>query len=300
MERSEDLWEQIGFHKPVAGFWYNLILFLIEIIFGIFLSGALLSYFFPFPESNGYISTVNDLFALLFIAFDVGTNQTMDRFISESRISDPTRMLHYIQYFIWYQMITGLIQVSAIAIYALYFVNSSMSYLVWIMLIVSTIQYPGFLGVFGGVLNSLQYYDKTNLINFTQGQIIQRTTELLFVFLGKSYGESHPEIGIIMGIAFGAAIGRYIDDFIGVLFASYFFGKAMRHINIRPRDCFKIGFDWELVKETFLFGLKTSLPSLLNSAVSLYILLLWINYVPQYTTFIALLNIAGRDNWIYW
>jgi hypothetical protein len=291
---TRDLWEQIGFHKPVAGFWYNLILFLLEVVLGIFLSGALMAIFYPFPESNGYNNTVGSFFGLLFFAFDVGTHLTMDRFITESRIKDPRRMVKYIQYFIWYQMITGMVQVTIVGVYALYIApGSDLAYLMWLMLILSTKQYPGFLGVFSGVLNSLQHYDKNNIINFTQGQIIQRITELGFVYLGKMYGQAHPEVGVIMGIAIGASIGTYVDDFIGVLISAYFFGDAMKSIGIRPRDCFRIEFDWALVKETFSFGLKTSLPGLLNGAVSYYILLLWLNNVPQYVTFVALQGMAA-------
>jgi hypothetical protein len=40
-QSKTELWEEIGFHKPVAGFWYNLNLFLIELVLGIFISGGL-------------------------------------------------------------------------------------------------------------------------------------------------------------------------------------------------------------------------------------------------------------------
>lgn len=297
---TEELWEQIGFHKPVAGFWYNLTLTLIELITGIFLSGAVLAYFFPFPDSQGYLDTIGSFFSLMFFTFDIGTHMTMDRFIPESRISNPRKMLHYIQYFIWYQMLTGLMQVTAIALIAFVWApGSPMAYLTWIMLIYSTFQYPGFLSVFSGLLNSLQHFDKANLLNFVQGQVIQRTTELLFVYLGKVYGQAHPEIGVILGIAIGAAIGRYVDDFIGVILSAHFFGKAMRIIGIRPLDCFRIEFDWQLVKETFIFGLKTSLPGLLNGVVAYYILLIWLEHVPQYVAFIALQGFgAGLGGYI--
>ena len=168
-----------------------------------------------------------------------------------------------------------------------------MAYLAWIMLIASTTQYPGFLGVFKGVLNSLQYYNKNNVLNFLQGQIIQRLTELGFVYLGRIYGETHPEIGMILGIAIGATIGRYLDDFIVMAISAIYFKNAMQTIGITPKDCFRVEFDWALVKEAFLFGLKTSLPGLLNGVVSYFILLLYITNVPQYVTFVALQGFAG-------
>ena len=140
----EELWEEIGFHKPMAGFWYNLILNLIEIGLGILMSGILLNIFYPFPESKGYRDATTGIFILLFRLFDLGTNMTMDRFIAESRIKDPKKMLVYIQYFIWYQMITGIIQTTMVSMYALFIIpNTDLSYGVWLMLIAATTQYPG-------------------------------------------------------------------------------------------------------------------------------------------------------------
>jgi hypothetical protein len=301
-EIVDDLWEQIGFHKPIAGFWYNLTFSLISLLLGVFLTGFLVQYFYPFPESNGYRDVTGGIFTVLFVVMDLGTHMTMDRFIGESAIKNPEKMLHYVQYFVWYQAFTGLIQTTVVSIYALYFVpKTDLAYGVWLMLIVATYQYPGFLGVFGGVLGSLQQYNKTAVLGFITGQGFQRITELAFVFWGRQWGLANPEIGEIMGIAIGANIGVYIDDFFAMWLSAYFFSDAMKDKGIRPRDCFKIDFDLALVKEALWFGVKTGAPSLIGVITGLIILMIYITNVPQYTTFSILSGlmggISGFVNW---
>nr|MDO8087974.1 hypothetical protein [Candidatus Sigynarchaeum springense] len=298
----EKLWEAIGFHKPLAGFWYNLIFSLISMVLGLFISGVIVNIFYPYPESNGYRNLTGGIFTLLFVMFDLGTHMTMDRFIAEARIKNPARMLNYIQYFIWYQCWTGLIQTTVVSLYAIYIVpNTTLSYGMWLMLIVATYQYPGYLGVFGGVLGSLQMYNKTAVLGFITGEGFQKLTELSFVFLGRIWGMNTPAIGEIMGIAIGASIGVYIDDFFAMWLSAWFFSNAMKKDGIRARDCFRVGFGWEMVKECVVFGIKTGAWSLIGVFTGQ--ILLWINiiFIPQYATFSSLCGLmSGISSFVNW
>jgi hypothetical protein len=193
-----------------------------------------------------------------------------------------------------YQSITGLIQVTFISVYALYFVPATeLAYAVWIIVIFSTVQYPGYLWIFKDILGSLQQFHRTNVLNFLTGDIIQRVIEIAFVLLGRWYGQNNPALGEIMGIAIGSIIGTYVDDFLSMVVCAWFFKRALKQYNIRIRDCFRHDFDRKLAKDVLLFGLKTGIPHLFWPAVSLYALFLWITLVPQYTTFITLAGFAG-------
>jgi len=218
---------------------------------------------------------------------------TMERFIAESRIRDPKRMVRYIQYFIWYQMITGLIQTTAVSVYALFFVpDTELSYVIWLMLINSTTQYPGFLGVFSGALSSLQYFNKKAVLDFVNGAVFQLITEVGFILIGKWIGSRTPVIGELFGIAMGAAVGKYIDDFFAMMLSARFFSKALEKEGITWRMCFEWDFDWPMVKECLSFGIKTGLPSIIGVFIELMILVLYLDNVAQYTTFIALSEIG--------
>ncbi len=302
IQSVDSLWDKIGFHKPLAGFYYNLTFSLISLILGLFITGVIVNIFYPYPESNGYRDVTGGIFGLFFTVMDLGTHMTMDRFIAEARIKNPGKMLNYIQYFIWYQCWTGLVQTTVVSIYAIFIVPStSLSYGVWLMLIVATYQYPGYLGVFSGVLGSLQMYHKTAILGFITGQGFQKLTELSFVFLGRMWGMSDPAVGEIMGIAIGACIGVYIDDFFAMWLSAWFLSKAMTKEGIKVRDCFRIGFDRKLIKECLLFGMKTGAPGLIGGATGQILLWIYIIFIPQYTTFSTLAGlmsgISGFVNW---
>lgn len=291
---KDDLWDTIGFHKPIAGFWYSIVLTAIGIVVSAIVAGYLLGFFYPWPESFGYKDVVFSYFNLLWLVFDTGTRAVMSRFIPETNIKNPKKMIKYIQYFIWYQMITGLLQTTIVSIYAIFFASeTSMAYTVWIMLVASTTQYPGFLHVFKNVLESLQQYDKTQFLNFLSSTILQRLTELFFVYMGRLWGEANPQFGPILGIAIGASIGLYVDDFIAMAVSALFFDKVLKGYGISSKECFRVYFTWKDIKPVILFSLKVASPEILNGALGFLNLLLWLTYLPQYTTLLILAYIGG-------
>ena len=38
VQSQEEMWNQIGFHKPLAGFWYRIILTIIGLFIGVLLA----------------------------------------------------------------------------------------------------------------------------------------------------------------------------------------------------------------------------------------------------------------------
>jgi hypothetical protein len=291
---TETVWNNIGFHRPIGGFFYDLPFRLFQIILGIALAGFIYGFLYPFPESMGYKAAATGIFSVFFQIFDLGTAYLMDRFIGETNVKNPKKMVQYVQYFIWYQMFTGLIQVTGLAFYALFIVpRGDLAYAIWIMLVFSTTQYPSMLGVFKNVLNTLQQYDKRVIIDFVQSEVFQRITEIIFVIWGKYWGQANPEIGAILGIAIGATIGLYVDDFIALIISAKMFQKTMKVYGVTVRECFGHDFDWPLMKECLLWGFKSGFPPMLWTIQSYFALIFWITYVPQYTTFAALFAFAG-------
>jgi hypothetical protein len=294
-EEVKSLWDSIGFHKPVAGFWNNLLYQIGVLILPALIAIQLLKVLYPYPESRGYRDAFTGIFVLIFTVFDLGTSATISRFIADENIKNPARMVKYIQYFIWYQAITGLIQLTVISFWALNFaINTELAYGIWIMLVCVTKQYPGFPGAFKGVLSALQMYDKANMINFIQNQGIQVVTEIVFVLLGKAYGRANPEVGEILGIAIGATFGLYLDDVLAAFIAAFYLSKALQPYGITFKDLFVPSFGWDIIKECTIFGVKLGLPGLLFASTKLLSLALCLKYIPQYTTYAALAALAGQ------
>ncbi|MFX0099829.1 MAG: hypothetical protein ACFFCS_09610 [Candidatus Hodarchaeota archaeon] len=291
---KEELWERVGFHKAMGGWWYGLIFLMVNMFTGIFVTSTVIAVFYPFPSSGAYVSTVGSLFGLMVFAFDIGTAGIMGRFIPESRISDPARMIQYIRWFVWYQMITGLIQMTAVAIFCMFFATKGdLAYLSWIMLLISTTQYPGMLGVFQNLLNTFQYFGKSQIVSFTQGEIVQRLTELAFVWAGMVIGQNNPQIGMLLGIALGQSVGKYADDFVGMALAAHYFKGVARKEGFRMIDCFIPKVQWKVVKPVLIFAIKTSIPGFTANMVNLYVLNLYLANVPQWIIFGAFLGMAG-------
>ncbi|MHA1680255.1 MAG: hypothetical protein ACTSUE_04560 [Promethearchaeota archaeon] len=289
-----EMWDEIGFHKPMAGLWNNVGYTLITIVLSAVLMGYLISFFYPFPSSLGIKDIAFGVFSLMFSLFDMGTGAVMGRFIPEANIKNPERMLHYIQYFIWYQMITGIVQTTFVSIYAIFFAPaSSMGYTVWIMLIASTTQYPGFLGCFRGVLSSLQHYDKEKILNFITGTLFQNFTNFLFVYLGRLWGEKNINMGPILSIAIGAAIGSYVDDFFATMLSAFFFKNMLKPYGITPRHCFRREFTWEEIKPVLWYSFRTGAPAFITGPLSYTAFLITINYIPHYTTIAMLIVVGG-------
>ena len=264
IQDPKTLWDRIGIHKPLAGFWNNLLYQILVLILPALIAVQLLRILYPYPESRGYRDAITGIFVLIFAIFDLGTTATISRFIADENIKNPKKMVKYIQYFIWYQAVTGLLQVTGISIWALYYANNSeIAYGIWIMLVCVIKQYPGFPGAFKGVLTALQIYDKANMIDFIQNQGIQVVTEIGFVLLGKYYGQMNPEIGELLGIAIGATFGLYLDDIIAAFIAAFFLARALTPYDITFADLFRPNFSWDIVKECTLFGIKMGLPGVL-------------------------------------
>ncbi len=290
---SSELWQNIGFHRPLSGYFYNIPILIISIVISVGIAGTFFRYIYPFPESLGYKTAVSGIFILFFEIFDLGTANIVNRFIGEYAIKDQQRMVKYIQYFIWYQMITGLLQTTLISIYALFIVpKSELAYTVWIMILISTTQYPGMLGIFKATLTALQQFDKEVLLSFFSTNIFERVTEVGLILIGRAWGKANPMIGELMGVAIFASIARYVDDFFATLVAARFLNKILKPYNITVGQCFRPDFDWKIVRECSMWGLKSGLPSLLTPIVSLIELTLWLSFIPQYSTFISLASIA--------
>ncbi len=288
---KEDLWDAVGFHRMLGGFFYKIVFTIFHIVMGIVTALLLFPIMFPYPETKGYYDTATSLFAAIYIAFDLGTANMMNRYIGEHGTKDPKKMLQYIQYFIWYQAFSGLVQVTFIAFWALYMPIQSLIHFTWIFLLYSTVQYPAYQGVFKHALEALQQFHKSSVIGFLEGDIFQASMEIGLVIIFRYTIGANVEIGMILAISMGLTLGKYLDDFIVMLFGMKMFSTVMSKYGIRVRDCFRHDFDRHLVKDVLFFGFKTGFPSAISGFVGLLVLSWWLT-VPQYTTFIALLSVG--------
>lgn len=287
-------WEDIGFHRPLGNFFYGIFISIFTGIIGLVFLNLMVSILYPYPEIQGYNSIAGSLFSLVFMVFDTGTAFGIERFIAEWRVKNPKRMLNYIQFYIWYQMMTGVIQILVISILVLNFMRfQNLAYLSWILLIILQKQWPGMLGIFRSVLGGLQLYNKTQILGLISGQLFQNLTNIIFILLGRWIGIMNPGVGELMGAAIGSAIGVYVDDFFAMWLATYYFKKAMKPFGFSARDCFRIEFDREIIKQCLWFGFQVSVVPMVSISASTAVLFMMIDSIPSLATYKALLGIVN-------
>jgi O-antigen/teichoic acid export membrane protein len=297
-ETEECLWDEIGFHRPLGGLLYNLTLIVLTILFGVVINLYILpKYVYPFPETLGWQDMTSQLFYLTFVIADLGIGAALQRFIGEIAVREPRKSLQYVRFFIWFQMFTGLIQITGIAAWVLCggVTQSDLAYASWFFLLYSTIQYPGFLGVFRATLESYQQFHKSSAVRFLQGVVLESTTRIAFVFAGKFIGRALPGLGELMGITLGSILGAYADDFIAAAIAAKWTLPVLQKTvdpNIKLIDVFMPRFDKDVVKKSLWFGLRSMLPGLIAPAANLVVVLIYTQYLPNYSTIIGLFYVA--------
>ncbi len=150
-KKYSHLWDELGFHKNIAGNEYEYVLSLISIPIMVVLFPILLGNFFPFPEIKGYQEISAGFMAFLFGVFDLGTggtsgnmSETFMRFISQYRAKDPKRAIGYIQFFNFFQMTTGLIQITGISIYVFtVLIHQTLAHFAWFFWYIRLSNTPG-------------------------------------------------------------------------------------------------------------------------------------------------------------
>ncbi|MBD3350059.1 MAG: hypothetical protein GF364_01055 [Candidatus Lokiarchaeota archaeon] len=293
---TDELWQKTGFQRILGGYFYKYILNLAVMVFGLVVVAVIIpEYILPYPEALGFQSIVSTLFALMFTLFDVGIGSAVTRFVAEYvGRGEMKKTLEYIRFFIWFQMFTGLIQMSIIAIWGIFFASNMAEFapMVWFFLINSCIQYPGMLGIYKSCLEAFQRYDRSEIIKFIQTVALESTTSLLFIMLGRWWGSSNPMIGDLMGATIGSILGRYIDDFFAMMLSAKFFADILKPYGISLMDTLVPHVSKDVAKNALIFGLKNMAQSIFYQISMLFMSLLQILYLPNYATIIGLMSVA--------
>jgi len=277
-------WEAIGFHRGLGREFWQVMIELITTSLDIFIISLLLPILAPFPEVGGYQGIAGGIYALVYTAFDVGTNFGLNRFIAEYRIKNVKKMLQFISFTIWWQSFTGLIQVTILSIFTFQvIVNSNFAYLAWILLLGLQKQYPGWLGVFRSTLEGMQHLGKVEVLRFLQGQVVERILTIGFVLYFRWVGETNVNIGLLMGVIIGNVIGSYIDDFIFEAIAAYYLhGILKKYFGLSIRDCFTLHYDRDVMREIIFYSLQGSALPFLSSFVGTYTFFTYVGNINAY------------------
>jgi O-antigen/teichoic acid export membrane protein len=245
-------WEQVGFHRPLSGLLVGMgigiLLFIPLIAYQDFI---LPQFILPSAQALGMWGRVTQFFGLTWAIWDFGTSMASMKFLSQYRVSDPRRGFQYMQVFVWWQALSGAIQVAlVVALTSMGIVHTPYALFAWSIVVHSLIQIPGFYGVFRGTLNGLQRNDYARYIDAAWAIVLPVAAQLALVPVFYAWGKAHPALGASMGGVLGLGAAAYAVE-LGAFLLGFWLYKRLGY---KASILFMAHFDWGIIKDTFRFG----------------------------------------------
>ena len=254
-------WDKVGFHRPLSGLLVGMgigILMFIPLI--IYQNLILPQFILPSAQALGMWGRVTQFFGLTWAVFDIGTSVAAMKYLSQYRVSDPRRAYKYVQVYVWWQALSGAIQVAfVVALTSLGIVHTPYALFSWSIVIHAFIQIPGFYGVFRATLNGLQRADYARYIDAAWAIVFPILTQLALVPVFYAWGKANPTIGASMGGVLGLGAAAYALELSLFLLGMWLY----KRIGYRASVVFMAHFDWAIIKETFSFGVLEMLGGIL-------------------------------------
>jgi O-antigen/teichoic acid export membrane protein len=257
-EASTD-WEDIGFHRPLAGFFIAFFLGILVFIPLIIYQNLILPvYILPSAQAVGIWGRVTQFFALIWNFFDMGTGIAFIKFLSQYRVHDPRRAVQYGQVFVWWQSLSGAIQVAImVSLAGSVLPGTAYAIYAWSIIIHTFIQIPGFYQVMRNALTGLQRFDYAQILDLALAVIFPMICQPILVTLMYSWGKSNPIFGAPMGGVLGMGLAAYAAELLTFLLGLWLY----RRIGYNAKLYFMAHFDWSVIKDAFRFGVFEMLGS---------------------------------------
>ncbi len=245
-------WEHIGFHRPLGGFFVTLMMGLVLFIPLIIYQNLILpAYILPSAQALGIWGRVTQFFNLLWLLFDMGTSAAFVKFFSQYRVHDPRRGIQYGQVFVWWQALSGAVQVALVtAVASTVLPHTAYALFAWSIIIHTLIQIPGFYQVMRHALMGLQRFDYAQILEVGLPLVFPILTQPLIVTLMVAWGRANPVFGAPMGGVLGLGLAAYASEVLAFLLGLWLY----RRLGYNARLLFLAHFDWSVIRESFRFG----------------------------------------------
>ena len=240
----------------------------------------------PFPEADGLWRTTTDALFILWMTFDVGTQTAFVKYFAEHRASSEAstqeRALADVQFYIWFQVFSRLLEASLLVAVALGYLplSSYALYAPFVLLYAGTCQ-PAFPAVGKFLCQAMQRFDYYNLLDFLESRLLSFLVPIPFILFFRSWGQSHPAFGEAYGAAIGMGVGAFANSLL-VLAMGLF---ALSRLRIPVGSLFLAQFRSDTAKRQLWFGLKLTLgqePFRLTSFLESLIIIRWLRDFPTW------------------
>ncbi|MHA1777592.1 MAG: lipopolysaccharide biosynthesis protein [Promethearchaeota archaeon] len=251
---KENKWEVIGMHRQIAGFFKLFFVMIILLIPQLVVTSFIMPvYLNPYPQASGWYSYTLHFFEAIWLVFDMGFNFAITKFFAQHRLERPEKAYHYVQLFMWWEILSGVAQIFFIAFLgSIIFPHTNFSYLSWMFVVHSLIQFPGFFLVFQYFFQAYQRTDFSMISFALQAFVLRLALQVATVPIFKTIFANN----VIYGPAFGAGIGMLV----GLLLGDWvLFGITMgmyKSLKLPLLPIFTADFNKSEFVETLKFGGK--------------------------------------------
>ncbi|MBW2732866.1 MAG: hypothetical protein JRH20_10785, partial [Deltaproteobacteria bacterium] len=254
---NKGAWKQVGFARPLAGF-----LTLVGALFFLFVpyywvTNVLLpNDVQPFPQARGMWDFVAEALMVVWFLFDAGTFVAFVKYFSEYRHKDPKEALRSAQFFVWWQILTGLVQVSMAVLFAVLILpNTRYGYMSHLVILMALGQYPGFFGVVTFFFQAYQRFDYNIWLDLLSDWVLRFALMIPFVLLFRRWGAANPEYGEAFGAAVGMGVGFYVSTVMGFFIGVFLY----KRLGFRMLPLFLAHFDKATAKRMLWYGARVVL-----------------------------------------
>ncbi len=247
-------WEEIGMHRQLGGFLIQLFVTLLLVIPRVVLSVMIYPrYIMPFPQAAGWFSFSVNLFIGLWTLFDLGTAVALSKYFAEYRVTQPDEAVKYAQIFVWFQCLTGVVQITMVAfVGSIVFPNTYLAHLTYVFIAHSLFQFPGFTLLFVYVFKGMNRIDYQQILTVLKYIVFDALGPYTLILFFRWWGAQNPIFGEALGGAIGQAIGTYISEWFVFILSLMLF----RGLGLKASTLFRVDFEREQVVRALKFGAK--------------------------------------------
>ena len=247
-------WEDIGMHRQISGFLVQLFIGMLIILPNAIMTSLVFPLLIlPSPQAVGFYDFTYHFFEALWLIFDLGTATVLVKFFSEHRVEQPQQAVKYIQVFIWYQVLSGLIQLFFISFLGSFiFPRTFLAHMSWVFVTHAFFQWPAFFIVFLLIFRAMNRLDYFQILNILLYGIFTITLQYLVIVLFRAVLGPNIIFGDSLAGAIGYSIGNYVIRLAAFLTGLWMF----KRLGFSVRNLFRIDFSLSEIKESLTFGAK--------------------------------------------
>ncbi|MFX1507959.1 MAG: lipopolysaccharide biosynthesis protein, partial [Promethearchaeota archaeon] len=247
-------WEDIGMHRQISGFLVQLFVGMLIILPNAIMTSLVFPLLIlPSPQAVGFYDFTYHFFEALWLIFDLGTATVLVKFFSEHRVEQPQQAVKYIQVFIWYQVLSGLIQLFFISFLGSFiFPRTFLAHMSWVFITHAFFQWPAFFIVFLLIFRAMNRLDYFQILNILLYGIFTITLQYLVIVLFRAVLGPNIIFGDSLAGAIGYSIGNYVIRLAAFLTGLWMF----KRLGFSVQNLFRIDFTTSEIKESLTFGAK--------------------------------------------